>query len=279
MAQSLEIPVSDPKPATPDLAAVKARQQAMWASGDYAVVGTTLQIVGESLCEAVDLASGSHVLDVACGNGNASLAAARRFGNVTGIDYVPELVNRAAERAKAERLDIRFLEGDAENLPFGDAEFDVALSTFGIMFVADQERAAREVVRVVKPGGKIGLASWTPEGFIGQFLKTVVKYVPAPPGVVSPIAWGTEARLRELFPRTRGIRTERKHFVFRYESTEHFVEIFRRFYGPTVKAYEKLDPEAQGRLTADITELASKFRRPSASFVVPSEYLEVVIER
>ena len=279
MAQSIEIPMSDSKPVTPDLAAVKARQQVMWASGDYATVGTRLQIVGESLCEAVDLEAGSRVLDVACGNGNATLAAARRFGKVTGIDYVPELVRLAGERAKAERLDVQLLEGDAENLPFGDGEFDVALSTFGIMFVADQERAAREVVRVVKPGGKIGFANWTPEGFIGQFLKTVVKYVPAPAGVASPIAWGTEARLRELFPRMRGIRTERKHFVFRYESTEHFIDIFRRFYGPTVKAYEKLDPEAQERLTADITELASKFKRPGASFIVPSEYLEVVIER
>jgi ubiquinone/menaquinone biosynthesis C-methylase UbiE len=171
------------------------------------------------------------------------------------------------------------LEGDAENLPFGDGEFDVALSTFGIMFVADQERAAREIVRVVKPGGKIGFANWTPEGFIGQFLKTVVKYVPPPAGVPSPIAWGTEARLRELFPSVRGIRTERKHFTFRYESTEHFIDIFRRFYGPTVKAYEKLDPEAQERLTADIRELATKFRLPRTSFVVPSEYLEIVIER
>jgi ubiquinone/menaquinone biosynthesis C-methylase UbiE len=273
------MPTNEPNPATPDLSAVKARQQAMWASGDYSVIGTNLQIVGETLCEAVDLEAGSSVLDVACGNGNASLAAAHRFARVTGIDYVPELVRRAGERAKAEQLDIRLLEGDAENLPFGDGEFDVALSTFGIMFVADQERAAREIVRVVKPGGKIGFANWTPEGFIGQFLKTVVKYVPAPPGVVSPIAWGTEARLRELFPRMRGLHVERKSFVFRYESTEHFIDIFRRLYGPTVKAYEKLDPETQEKLTRDITELAAKFRRPASSFIVPSEYLEVVIER
>jgi ubiquinone/menaquinone biosynthesis C-methylase UbiE len=261
------------------LSALKARQQAMWASGDFAVVGTTLQIVGEALAEAVDLEAGSKVLDVACGNGNATLAAARRFAKVTGIDYVPELVRRAAERARAERLDVRLLEGDAENLPFDDGEFDVALSTYGIMFVADQERAAREIVRVVKPGGKIGLANWTPEGFIGQFLKTVGRYVPPPAGVPSPIAWGTEARLRELFPRMRGIHTERKHFAFRYESTEHFIDIFRRFYGPTVKAYEKLDAKAQEQLTADIGELAAKFRRRGASFIVPAEYLEVVIER
>jgi ubiquinone/menaquinone biosynthesis C-methylase UbiE len=258
---------------------VKARQQAMWASGDFAVIGTTLQIVGETLCETVDLEAGSRVLDVACGNGNATLAAARRFASVTGVDYVPELLRRGAERARAERLGIDFVEGDAEQLPFDDDTFDVALSTFGVMFTADQERAARELVRVVRPGGKIALANWTPEGFIGQLLKVVARHVPPPPGVASPIGWGTEERLRQLFPRLRAIRTERKTFVFRYESVGHFLDVFRRYYGPTYTAFGKLESAAQARLAADITELCARASRRSSSLVVPAEYLEVVIER
>jgi ubiquinone/menaquinone biosynthesis C-methylase UbiE len=278
--QGHENPQSERKPVSAvDLTAVKVRQQAMWASGDFAVVGTTLQIVGESLCEAVDLQAGSRVLDVACGNGNASLAAARRFARVTGLDYVPTLLDRAGERARAERLDVAFLEGDAENLPFDDGAFDVALSTYGIMFTADHERAAREIVRVVKPGGKIGFANWTPEGFIGQFLKTVGRHVPPPPGVQSPVTWGTEERLRELFPRMRAIRTERKDFVFRYESTSHFIDVFRNYYGPTYQAFRKLDTEGQIHLERDIVELCARFARPGRAFAVPAQYLEVVIER
>jgi ubiquinone/menaquinone biosynthesis C-methylase UbiE len=251
----------------------------MWASGDFAVIGTTLQLVGESLCEAVDLRSGSLVLDVACGNGNASLAAARRWGRVTGVDYVPELLGRAAERARAEGLDLDLVEGDAERLPFADGQFDVALSTFGVMFAPDQEQAAREIVRVVKPGGAIGLANWTPEGFIGQFLKTVGKHVPPAPGVASPIYWGTEARLEELFRGTRSVRAVRKEVVFRYESTAHFIDIFRRFYGPTHGAFGALDAEGQARLSADIAELSAAYNRRPTSFTVPCEYLEAVIER
>ena len=280
MTQAFEYPQSERKPSPAvDLVALKARQQAMWASGDFAVIGTTLQSVGESLCETVDLESGSSVLDVACGNGNASLAAARRFTRVTGLDYVPELLQRAAERARAERLDIEFVGGDAETLPFDDDAFDVALSTYGVMFAPDQVRAARELVRVVRPGGKIGLANWTPEGFIGQLLKTVGKHVPAPAGVASPILWGTEERLRELFPRMRAIRATRKNFVFRYESAAHFVDTFRRFYGPTYVAFNKLDESGQAALEADIIELCGRFNRRSTSLVVPAEYLEVVIER
>jgi ubiquinone/menaquinone biosynthesis C-methylase UbiE len=280
MTQTAQYPQSERKPSpSVDLVALKARQQAMWASGDFAVIGTTLQGVGESLCETVDLEAGSTVLDVACGNGNASLAAARRFSRVTGLDYVPELLQRAGERARAERLDIEFVEGDAENLPFDDGAFDVALSTYGVMFAPDHARAARELVRVVRPGGKIGLANWTPEGFIGQLLKTVGKYVPAPAGVASPILWGTEEHLREIFPRMRAIRSARKHFVFRYESASHFVEVFRRFYGPTYTVFNKLDAEGQTALAADIIELCGRFNRRAASLVVPAEYLEVVIER
>jgi ubiquinone/menaquinone biosynthesis C-methylase UbiE len=285
MTQTFDTPPSTrkstvaPAPAAPDLAAVKARQQTMWASGDFAVIGTTLQLVGESLCEAVDLEAGTRVLDVACGNGNAALAAAHRFAKVIGLDYVPALLERAGERARAERLEIDFIEGDAERLPFPEASFDVALSTFGVMFAPDQARAAYELVRVVRPGGKIALASWTPEGFVGQLLKVVGRHVPPPAGVASPIGWGSEDRLRELFPRMRAIRSQRKHFVFRYESPNHFVDVFRRFYGPTHVAFGKLDSEGQARLAADIVDLCLRFSRRSTSLVVPAEYLEVVIER
>jgi ubiquinone/menaquinone biosynthesis C-methylase UbiE len=280
MSQILDCPPSERKQsAVVDLAAVKTRQQAMWASGDFAVIGTTLQITGESLCEAVDVEAGSRVLDVACGNGNASLAAARRGARVTGIDYVPQLLRGAADRARAERLEIEFVEGDAERLPFEDGHFDVALSTYGIMFAPDQQQAAREIVRVVKPGGKIGLCNWTPEGFIGQLLKTVGKHVPPPAGVASPIYWGSEAHLQDLFRGTRSLRAERKQFVFRYESAAHFIDVFRRFYGPTHKAFGALDPDGQARLSADIAELSSRFNRGQSSLMVPADYLEVVIER
>jgi len=280
MTQILDCPPSERKvAAVVDLAVVKARQQAMWASGDFAIIGTTLQIVGESLCEAVDLEAGTRVLDVACGNGNAALAAARRWCQATGLDYVPELLEGARERARAERLELELVEGDAERLPFEDATFDVALSTYGIMFAPDQERAAREVVRVVKPGGTIGLANWTPDGFIGQLLGTVGKHVPPPAGVASPIQWGTEARLADLFPAVRSIRATRKEFVFRYESAGHFIDVFRRFYGPTHKAFGALNPEGQARLAADIADLSSRFNRRATSFVVPAEYLEIVIAR
>jgi ubiquinone/menaquinone biosynthesis C-methylase UbiE len=279
MTQIVDCLPSDRKQPTVDLAAVKVRQQAMWASGDFAVIGTTLQIVGESLCEAVDLQAGSRVLDVACGNGNALLAAARRFCTATGLDYVPELLEGAAERARAERLDVELVEGDAERLPFEDGHFDVALSTYGIMFAPDQKQAAREIVRVVKPGGRIGLANWTPDGFVGQLLKTVGKHVPPPPGVASPIYWGSEPRLQELFEGTRSIRAERKHFVFRYLSAAHFVDVFRRFYGPTYKAFGALDSQGQARLAADLEELAARFNQSRTALAVPGEYLEVVIDR
>lgn len=270
-----------PSPVSIDFAAVKQRQQAMWASGDFAVIGTTLQLAGESLCEAADLEAGSRVLDVACGNGNAALAAARRFCRVTGLDYVPELLERARERAHAERSAIEFVEGDAENLPFADASFDAVVSTYGVMFAPDQARAASELTRVVRPGGKIALANWTPEGFIGGLLVAVGKHVPPAPGVASPIYWGTEARLRELFPRVTTLAIQRKNFMFRYESGEHFVDIFRRFYGPTHKAFAALDATKQAALSRDILELIEKFRTPSRgkAVAIPGEYLEVVIER
>lgn len=264
-----------------DLGAVKARQKVMWGSGDFAVIGTTLQIVGETLCEAAGLDAGSRVLDVACGNGNAALAAAHRFCRVTGLDYVPSLLARATERAAAERLDIDFVEGDAEQLPFPSESYDAVLSTFGVMFAPDQERAAREMARVVKRGGKIALANWTPEGFVGRMLVTVGKHVAPPPGVASPVYWGNETRLRELFPDVARIHTSRRNFVFRYQSFEHFIQVFRDYYGPTHKAFGALDALGQSRLKEDLREVVRQFENPKQqnSLAIPGEYLEVVIER
>ncbi|HEX2114249.1 MAG TPA: class I SAM-dependent methyltransferase [Alphaproteobacteria bacterium] len=225
-----------------DFKAVKTRQQGAWASGDYAVVGTTLQIVGEELCEALDLRAGQTVLDVAAGNGNVALAAARRFAAVTATDYVPALLERARERGAAERLQMEFREADAEALPFGDGAFDVVVSTFGVMFTPDQERAAAELVRVCRRGGKIGLANWTPDGFIGQLFKTIGKHLPPPAGVKSPALWGTRARLVELFePHATSIKSAQRNFVFRYRSPEHWLDIFRTYYGPVLKAFAALD--------------------------------------
>jgi len=267
--------------ATPDLAAVKARQQAAWSTGNYAVVGTTLQIVGESLAEALDLRSGQSVLDVAAGNGNATLAAARRFCEVTSTDYVPSLLESGRARAQAEGHAIRFQEADAENLPFHDASFDVVLSTFGVMFTPNQEKAAAELARVCKPGGKIGLANWTPEGFIGQLFKTIGKYIPPAAGVKSPSLWGTKARLDELFGKAaKSIRAESRHFSFRYRSPEHFIEVFRTYYGPMNKTYGALDAAKQAAFTEDLLALMAKGNRSGdRTLVLPSEYLEVVIER
>jgi ubiquinone/menaquinone biosynthesis C-methylase UbiE len=266
---------------TPDFAAIKTKQQAMWASGDFALIGTTLQIVGEDLAEAVDVCAGQRVLDVACGNGNATLAAARRFAKVTGLDYVPSLLARAGERARAERLEVRLVEGDAEAMVFENASFDAVLSTYGVMFAPDHVRAAGELARVCVPGGKIGLASWTPEGFIGQLLKVVSKYVPPPAGVSSPVLWGSEAHLEKIFDgRARIEQAKRKPFMFRYLNAAHFVDVFRNFYGPTHKAFLALDEAGQAALSGEITALIDRNNRAgSASCVVPAEYLEVVLRR
>jgi len=264
-----------------DLEAVKAHQQGAWSSGDYAVVGTTLQIVGEELCEALDLRSGQTVLDVAAGNGNVSLAAARRWCDVVSTDYVPALLERARERADAEGLGITFREADAEDLPFSDGSFDVVVSTFGVMFTPDQERAAAELVRVCKRGGKIGLANWTPEGFIGQVFKTIGKHVPPPPGAKSPALWGTRTRMIELFePHASSIKSAHRRFAFRYHSPEHWLEIFKTYYGPLLKTFAALAPPAQSALERDLMSLIGQFNRSGdGSMVVPSEYLEVVITR
>lgn len=272
--------VLSPVPAA-DLAAVKTRQQAAWSTGNYAVVGTTLQIVGESLCEALDLRSGSRVLDVAAGNGNATLAAARRFCEVTSTDYVGALLESGKARAQAEGHTIRFQEADAENLPFADSAFDAVLSTFGVMFTPDQGKAAAELARVCKPGGRIGLANWTPESFIGQLFKTIGRYVPPAAGMKSPALWGTRARLEELFGATaREIRTTSRHFTFRYRSPEHWIEVFRTFYGPVNKVFAALDAVRQAEFTRDILALIARDNRSGdGTMVLPAEYLEVVIER
>jgi SAM-dependent methyltransferase len=268
-------------PIQPDLQALKARQHGAWSSGDYAVVGTTLQIVGESLCEALDVRSGQKVLDVAAGNGNVSLAAARRWCEVVATDYVPALLDRARERADAERLRIEFREADAEALPFEDGSFDVVVSTFGVMFTPDQDRAAAELVRVCKRGGKIGLANWTPEGFIGQVFKTIGQHVPPPPGAKSPALWGTASRLAELFgPHASSINSTQRHFVFRYRSPEHWLEIFKTYYGPLLKTFVALEPPARSALERELLSLIGRFNRSGdGSMVVPSEYLEVVVTR
>ncbi len=264
---------------SPDLAAIKARQQTTWSSGDYAVVGTTIQIVGESLCEALDLRSGASVLDVAAGNGNATLAAARRWCDVTSTDYVPSLLEHGRKRAEAEgHSSIHFQQADAEILPFDDARFDAVLSTFGVMFTPDQDKAASEMLRVCKPGGRIGLANWTPEGFVGQIFKTIGKYIPPPAGIKPPSLWGTKARLDELFAGSATIHAASKHFVFRYRSPEHWLEIFRAYYGPILKAFAALDATKQSALQEDLIALMNRLNRSGDStLVLPSEYLEVVI--
>jgi len=265
----------------PDLAAIKQRQQATWASGDFAVVGTTLQIVGEMLAEAADVCADERVIDVAAGNGNATLAAARRFAHVTSTDYVPALLEKGRERARAEVLPVNFQVADAEALPFADASFDVALSTFGVMFAPDHAKTASELLRVVRPGGRIGMANWTPSGCIGRLFKVIGALVPPPAGLQSPALWGTEAHLQELFgAQAKSIHVQRRLFNFRYRSAAHFVQIFRDFYGPTHKVFAALDAAGQQTLEQQITTLLDALNiAGNRSLVVPSEYLEVVVTK
>lgn len=264
-----------------DLDAVKQRQQSTWASGDYAIIGTTLQIVGELLAEAADVRADERVLDVAAGNGNASLAAARRFAQVISTDYVPQLLERGAARARAEGLQIAFQVADAEKLSFADDEFDVVLSTFGVMFAPDQKRAARELLRVTRRAGRIGLASWTPEGFIGDLFRLIARFSGPPPGLPSPMLWGSEPHIVQLFGADAAdIRCVRRLFQFRYRSAAHWIQMFRSFYGPTHRLYGALDSEQQARLSASMTELLERLNTAGPrSLVVPGEYLEVVITK
>jgi len=262
------------------LISIKERQQATWASGNYGVIGTTLQIVGEQLCEAVDLRSGDRVLDVAAGNGNATLAAARRFAAVTSTDYVPALLDEGRRRAEAEHLEVTFQVADAEALPFPDAAFDVVLSTFGVMFTPDHERAALELLRVCRPGGRIALASWTPSGFVGQLFKLVGAHVPPMPGVRPPALWGTAAYIEQLFAGATAIAHTTRYFCFRYRSPQHWVDVFRTFYGPVHKAFAALDADHRQAFERELLALLRQADRGGDSgLVVPSEYLETVITR
>jgi SAM-dependent methyltransferase len=268
-------------PPTTDLARLKERQRGVWSSGDYALIGSTLQIVGENLCEALDLAAGMRVLDVAAGNGNASLAAARRWCDVRSTDYVPLLLERGKARAAANGLDITFEEADAEALPFADASFDAVLSTFGVMFTPDQDRAAAEMLRVCRPGGKIGLANWTPDGFVGQIFKIIGRYLPPPAGSRSPALWGTRERLDQLFGSgAASIAAPPREFMFRYRSRDHFIDMFRTYYGPMRVAFSALEDAGRSRLRADLLALIEGLNRAhDGSMIVPGEYLEVVIKK
>lgn len=265
----------------PDFVAIKTKQQAMWASGDYGKVGSTLQITGENLCETLDLTSGNTLLDVAAGNGNITLAAARRYCRVTSTDYVPELLEQGKVRAAAEGWSIDFQQADAEQLPFADNYFDNVVSTFGVMFAPNQAQSAAELIRVCKSGGKIGLASWTPTGFIGRLFKIVGQYVAPPAGVQSPALWGTPEFIQQHFAAAaKDIEIVQRDYVFRYLSIDHWLEIFRHFYGPIHKLFNALSPEQQQALTQDIAALVSEFNRDkNGGFKVPSAYLEVVVTK
>ncbi|AZZ75684.1 MULTISPECIES: class I SAM-dependent methyltransferase [Pseudomonas] len=264
-----------------DLTALKERQKVAWASGDYAVIGTTLQIVGENLAEACDLRCDEEVLDVAAGNGNATLAAARRGCLVTSTDYVAALLERGQDRARAEHLDVTFQVADAEALPFADESYDAVLSTFGVMFAPDQDQAAAELGRVCRRGGRIGLANWTPEGFVGQMFKILGRHLPPPAGAQPPSNWGSDAWLHKHFDdRDFLLRVTRREFNFRYRSAAHFIDIFRHWYGPVHKAFAALPPESGQALENDLADLLNRLNRAGEeSLVVPSEYLEVVITK
>jgi ubiquinone/menaquinone biosynthesis C-methylase UbiE len=260
-----------------DFDSIKRRQQVTWASGDFHAVAVTITLVGELLCEAADVGAGERVLDVACGSGNTALAAARRFADVTGVDYVPALITRARDRFAIEGLEGVFLEGDAENLPVEDESFDVVLTTFGSMFAPDQERAAAELLRVCRSGGRIGMANWTPEGTIGELFKVTGRHVPPPPGLRPPTEWGTEERVRELFGSAiADLRSTKREFVFRYRSPEHWLEYWRAYYGPTLKAFEALGDDSEA-YAADLVALWQRRNRATdGTLAAPSEYLEVI---
>lgn len=272
--------VTSPPAETVDLAAVKGKQHAVWSSGDYAAVGTTLQIVGENLAEAMDLRPDARVLDVAAGNGNATLAAARRYCNVVSTDYVTTWLKAGMARATAEKLTVAFREADAEDLPFEAGSFDAAMSTFGVMFTANQEVAAAELLRVVRKGGRIGLANWTPTSFVADVFRAIGKHVPPPAGVRSPLEWGKDERLNELFTDgAKRIDIKRRNFVFRFRSPEFWVEHWRAVYGPMTRAFEAVGPEGFGALETELVALGRAASIEDSAMIVPAEYAEVVIHR
>lgn len=282
MATKTAIPATATQRAPmPDYTAIKAKQSAAWASGDYAMIGTTLQIVGEQLAEAMDLRPGSAVLDVAAGNGNATLAFARRWCDVTSTDYVEDLLARGHGRADAEGLPVTFRIADAEQMPFEPASFDAVVSTFGVMFAPNQAMAAQELLRMCRPDGKIGMANWTPDGFIGQMFKTIGKHIVPPTGLQSPAVWGDTAWIEDTFARhVRSLTIEQRNFMFRYRSPAHFVEVFRTYYGPVHKAFLALDAEGQAALAQDLMSLITRFDTATdGSMRVPSSYLEIVMTK
>jgi SAM-dependent methyltransferase len=266
---------------SPDFDAVKKRQQIAWSSGDFAVVASRIVLVAEQLCDTADLHAGWRVLDVATGSGNAAIAAARHGATAVGVDYVPALLERGRRRAAAEGLPVELLEGDAEALPFRDASFDAVTSVFGSMFAPDHARAAAELLRVCRPGGVIALASWTPDGFIGELFRTIAKHVPPPAGVPSPMLWGTKAHLRMLFGTdVTSLDVREKTFTFRFLSAEDFVTFFRLWYGPTVKAFAAVEGPARTALEDDLTELARTYDRlGNGAIAIPAAYTETVAIR
>jgi ubiquinone/menaquinone biosynthesis C-methylase UbiE len=265
--------------ATPDLQAVTQVQQQVWSQGDFAKIGNRAQIVGERICEAVEVLPGERVLDVACGSGNAALAASRRFADAVGVDFVGELLENGRERAAAEGLEVEFVGGDAQDLPFGDASFDVVLSTFGAMFAPDQPKTAQELLRVCRPGGRIAMANWTPDGLV--FFPVLAKHAPLPPGVNPPALWGTEERLRELFgDGISDLRVQPRAFTFRYRSPEHWLEFFRAYFGPIIMAFARVGEEGAPALEADLLEvMRANNRAGDRALVLPGKYVEVVATR
>lgn len=273
--------VITPIDAEPDFTAIKVKQNAAWSSGDYARIGVTLQITGEELAEAVDIRPETKVLDVAAGNGNATLAFARRFARVTSTDYVEHLLDSGRARATAEGLDVDYMVADAEALPFDDNAFDTVVSTFGVMFAPNQAQSASEMMRVARPGGKIAMANWTPESFIGALFKTLGQHVPPPPGVKSPALWGNEQWINETFDdQANDIVFVRKMFNFRYPSPEHFVEFFKTLYGPVHKAFVAVGEAGETKLRDAILDTIAQFNTATdGTMMVPSEYAEIVITK
>jgi SAM-dependent methyltransferase len=266
----------------PDLKAVTQVQQQVWSKGDFAMVANIVYNASESLAEALEIIPDERVLDVACGSGNGAIAAARRtWGNTVGADYVPSLLERGRERAAAERLEIEFVEADAQDLPFEDASFDVAMSIYGAMFAPDQQQAAAELLRVVKPGGRIGMGNWCPDGAVGTMFKTIAKHAPPPPGLDSPLLWGTEERLRELFgDGIVDLRVERRISRQPFRSADHYIEFFRTYFGPTQMAYERVGPDGEQALTDDLRAfLESANTAGERAMVLEAEYLEVIATR
>ena len=262
----------------PDLKAVTEIQQKVWSEGDFSVIGGTIVLAAEQLAESANVRAGEQVLDVACGAGNAAIAAARRtWAPVVGLDYVPELLERGRERAGAERFEVEFVEGDAQQMPFDDESFDVVLSVFGAMFAPDQQRTADELLRVCRPGGRVAMANWTPEGFVGQMFKTISGHAQPPPGVDPPILWGTEDHLRKLFgDRISELRTERRLVTQRFRSADHWIEIFRTWFGPMKMAFERVGADGEQALRDDLVALIERYNVDDRTAVVSAEYLEVV---